>query len=70
MQTGTKRVKNFVNGEHVEPAEGRFYDVTNSSTGEVLAQAPASGKEEVKRSYEAAERAFEWWREATSATRQ
>ena len=70
MQTGTKRVKNFVNGEHVEPAEGRFYDVTNPSTGEVFAQAPASGKEDVDRAYEAAEKAFEGWRDATPATRQ
>ena len=70
MQTETKRVKNFVNGEHVEPAEGRFYDVTNPSTGEVFAQAPASGKEDVDRAYEAAKQAFEEWRDATPATRQ
>jgi betaine-aldehyde dehydrogenase len=70
MQTQTKRVKNFVNGEHVEPADGRFYDVTNPATGEVFAEAPASGREDVDRAYEAAEKAFEGWRDATPATRQ
>jgi hypothetical protein len=65
MQTGTRSIKNFVNGEHVDPAEGRFYDVTNPATGEVFAQAPASGKEDVDRAYKAAEKAFEGWRDAT-----
>src|SRR4028118_2344804 len=70
MQTQTKGVKNFVNGEHVDPAEGRFYDVTTPAAGEVFAQAPASGKEDVGRAYKAAEKAFEGWRDATPATRQ
>ena len=70
MQTGTRSIKNFVNGEHVDPADGRFYDVTNPATGEVFAQAPASGGEDVDRAYRAAEKAFEGWRDATPATRQ
>lgn len=70
MQTETRNIKNFVNGEHVDPAEGRFYDVTNPATGEVFAQASASGKEDVDRAYKAAEKAFEGWRDATPATRQ
>src|SRR5918998_6872009 len=70
MQTETRSIKNFVNGEHVDPAEGRFYEVTNPATGEVFVQAPASGKEDVDRAYKAAEKAFEGWRDATPATRQ
>jgi len=70
MQTQTRSIKNFVNGEHVDPADGRFYDVTNPATGEVFAKAPASGKEDVDRAYKAAARAFEGWRDATPATRQ
>jgi betaine-aldehyde dehydrogenase len=70
MQTQTKSIKNFVDGEHVEPAEGRFYDLTNPSTGEVFAQAPASGEEDVDRAYGAAGRAFEGWRDATPSERQ
>src|ERR671917_356925 len=70
MQTQTRSIKTFVNGEHVDPAEGRFYEVTNPATGEVFVQAPASGKEDVDRAYKAAEKAFEGWRDATPATRQ
>src|ERR671912_538490 len=70
METQAKSIKNFVNGEHVDPAEGRFYDVTNPATGDIFAQAPASGKEDVDRAYRAAEKAFEGWRDATPATRQ
>ncbi|MDQ3318083.1 MAG: aldehyde dehydrogenase family protein, partial [Actinomycetota bacterium] len=70
MQTQIKSIKNFVNGEHVEPVEGRFYDLTNPATGEVFARAPVSGREDVDRAYKAAEKAFEGWRDATPATRQ
>ena len=26
MQTETKRIKNFVNGEHTDPADGQSYE--------------------------------------------
>ena len=70
MQTETKRVKNFVGGENVDPADGRFYDLVNPSTGETFAQAPASGKEDVDRAFEAAAKAFESWRDTTPSERQ
>jgi betaine-aldehyde dehydrogenase len=37
----------------------------NPSTGEVFAQVPASGKEDVDRAFHAAEKAFETWRDST-----
>jgi betaine-aldehyde dehydrogenase len=70
MQTETERVKNFVGGEYVDPAEGRFYDLVNPSTGETFAQAPASGKEDVDRAFEAAAKAFESWHDTTPSERQ
>ena len=70
MQTETKRVKNFVGGEHVDPADGRFYDLVNPSTGETFAQAPASGKGDVDRAFEAAAKAFVSWRDTTPSERQ
>jgi betaine-aldehyde dehydrogenase len=70
MQTETKRVKNFVGGKHVDPADGRFYDLVNPATGETFAQAPASGKEDVDRAFEAADKAFESWRYTTPSERQ
>jgi len=69
METKTV-VRNFVGGEHVEPADGRFYDVVNPATGEVYAQAPQSGREDVDRAMRAAERAFETWRDSTPSERQ
>ncbi len=68
--TDTRTIKNFVSGEQADPVEGRTYDLINPSTGEVFAQAPASGKEDVDRAYEAAEKAFETWRDTTPSERQ
>jgi len=70
MQTETRRIQNFIGGELADPADGRLYDLVNPSTGEVFAQAPASGKEDVDRAFDAAERAFEAWRDSTPAERQ
>jgi betaine-aldehyde dehydrogenase len=69
LDTKTK-LQNFVGGEHVDPADGRLYDLINPATGEVFAQAPMSGKEDVDRAFEVAERAFEVWRDATPSERQ
>ncbi len=69
MDTKTK-LQNFVGGEHVDPAEGRLYDLVNPATGEAFAQAPMSGEEDVDRAFEAAEKAFEVWRDSTPSERQ
>jgi betaine-aldehyde dehydrogenase len=66
----TTSIKNFVGGEQVDPADGRLYDLINPATGEVFARAPMSGKEDVDRAFEAAERAFEVWRDSTPSQRQ
>src|ERR671918_776747 len=58
--TGTK-LQNFINGEFVDPADGQTEDVINPSTGEVIAQAPVSGAEDVDRAVKAARKAFETW---------
>ena len=70
MKAETWRVKNFVGGKFVEPADGRYYDLVNPATGESFAQAPASGKEDVDRAFEAASKAFESWRDTTPSERQ
>ena len=69
--TKTRVLKNFVNGEHVETANGRTYDLINPTTGEAFTQAPASGKEDVDKAVEAAARAFDGsWRDSTPSQRQ
>ena len=63
-------LRNFVNGEHVDTAEGRTADLVDPSTGAVFATAPVSGPEDVDRAYGAAATAFEGWRDTTPADRQ
>ena len=53
--------RNVINGELVPAASGATYDVIDPTTGEVYAQAPASGTEDVDRAYAAADAAFEGW---------
>ncbi len=65
-----KKLQNFIGGEYVDSADGRLYDLVNPSTGEVFAQAPASGGEDVDRAFEAADKAFETWRDTTPSERQ
>jgi len=60
---------NIVNGERVPAVSGETYDVIDPTTGEVYAQAPMSGPEDVDRAYRAAEAAFEGWGSATPQDR-
>ncbi|HET6172280.1 MAG TPA: gamma-aminobutyraldehyde dehydrogenase [Gaiellales bacterium] len=68
--TATRTLRNFVNGDYVEPTSGRYSDVVNPATGEVYAQAPISGEQDVDRAYAAASDAFAEWRDSTPAERQ
>jgi betaine-aldehyde dehydrogenase len=70
MATATKtKLKNFIGGESVDPADGQTEDVINPATGEVIAEAPLSTKEDVDRAVAAAKRAFESWGVTTPAER-
>src|SRR5580700_1902518 len=61
----TERLHNFVDGGPVEAKDGRTTAVVNPSTGEVYAEAPLSGPEDVDLAFQAAARAFESWRDTT-----
>src|SRR4051794_10784413 len=61
---------NFIAGAAAAPAEGRYEDLIDPSTGEVFAAAPVSGKPDVDRAMEAAATAFEQWRGTTPSERQ
>ncbi len=70
MATATKtKLKNFIDGESVDPADGQTEDVINPATGEVIAEAPLSTKEDVDRAVAAAKKAFETWGVTTPAER-
>jgi betaine-aldehyde dehydrogenase len=65
-----RTLRNFSNGESVDPADGRTSEVVNPVTGKPYATAPVSTAEDVDRAMRAAEKAFESWRETTPSERQ
>ena len=64
------KITNFINGEHVDAADGRTSDVIDPSTGEGYASAALSGEPDVDAAFTAAARAFESWRDTTPSERQ
>ncbi|HXE45008.1 MAG TPA: gamma-aminobutyraldehyde dehydrogenase [Conexibacter sp.] len=69
MATVTRTLRNFVDGEHVDPVEGRSEPILNPATGEQIASAPLSGAADVDRALRAARRAFAGWANATPGER-
>jgi betaine-aldehyde dehydrogenase len=63
-------VRNYINGEFVDAADGRTLDVTDPATGAVYATSPLSGAADVDAAMAAAASAFPAWRDATPSTRQ
>jgi malonate-semialdehyde dehydrogenase (acetylating)/methylmalonate-semialdehyde dehydrogenase len=57
------RLKYLVGGEWRESATKEWYPITNSSTGEVIAEAPRCTAEEVDGAVSAANEAFGPWRD-------
>ena len=64
------QLRNFVDGQWRDAADGRSSDLVDPVTGEVYASAPLSGETDVDAAYGAAARAFETWRDTTPAERQ
>jgi len=57
------RLKNFVDGAWTESTSSEMLPVTNPTTAEIIAQVPLSTAAEVGRAVEAAQLAFEDWRQ-------
>ncbi|MGV9313102.1 gamma-aminobutyraldehyde dehydrogenase [Streptomyces sp. NPDC003691] len=70
MTTEPRRLRNYINGEFRDAADGRTIDIVNPATGEVYATSPLSGQTDVDAAMEAAAAAFPAWRDATPAERQ
>jgi betaine-aldehyde dehydrogenase len=68
--TSKRTLHNFIGGAAVEPADGRYEDLIDPSTGEVFASAPVSGAADVDKAMRAAATAFEKWRDTTPSERQ
>ena len=70
MATAEKtKVRNFIDGELADAADGATDEVVNPATGEVFAEAPLSTAEDVDRAVQAARRAFDGWARTTPADR-
>ena len=65
-----RALRNYINGEFTDAADGRTTEVIDPTTGEAYATAPLSAAADVDRAMAAAAEAFEVWRDAVPATRQ
>nr|WSZ98768.1 gamma-aminobutyraldehyde dehydrogenase [Streptomyces sp. NBC_00857] len=70
MTTELRRLRNYINGEFRDAADGRTIEVVNPATGEAYATSPLSGQADVDAAMEAAAAAFPAWRDAIPAERQ
>ena len=59
----TTKLKYLVGGEWKDTTSGDYYEITNSSTGEVMALAPRCTADEVDAAVEAAAAAYPAWRD-------
>jgi len=57
------RLKMYIDGEWFDSESGVYRETTNPATGEPIAEYPIALPEEVNRAVEAAEKAFEEWKE-------
>ncbi|MFE9600741.1 gamma-aminobutyraldehyde dehydrogenase [Streptomyces hokutonensis] len=70
MSTELRRLRNYIDGEFRDAADGRTTEVVNPATGEAYATAPLSGAADVDAAMAAAAAAFPAWRDETPAARQ
>ena len=64
-----KAFRNFINGQHVDAADGRTTSVVNPATGEQYATAPLSGESDIDNAMKAAATAHVSWRDTTPSER-
>jgi 1-pyrroline dehydrogenase len=64
-----KTYQQFIGGKFVDAASGETLDVENPANGTVIARVPASADEDVDRAVEAADKAFQSWRQTTPQDR-
>ncbi len=57
-------LKNYINGELVEPLSGQYIDNVEPATGKVYAHIPSSDAKDVESAVQAAEQAFPLWSNA------
>ncbi|MDT3399741.1 gamma-aminobutyraldehyde dehydrogenase [Streptomyces sp. B1866] len=70
MTTGLRHLRNHIDGEFRDAADGRTTEVVNPATGEPYATAPLSGPADVDAAMAAAAAAFPAWRDLVPGERQ
>lgn len=56
-----ERLRNFIDGEYVAPAEGRYLDKISPLTGEKIYELPDSSEVDVVKAIQAASKAYDEW---------
>jgi aminomuconate-semialdehyde/2-hydroxymuconate-6-semialdehyde dehydrogenase len=56
-----QKIKNFINGEYVDPSNGKYLDNYNPATGEIYSLLPDSDALDVVLAFQAANKAFDGW---------
>jgi betaine-aldehyde dehydrogenase len=69
MATAITTLKNFIDGEFVDPADGQTEPILNPATGEAIAEAPLSSPADVDRAVKAARAAWDGWATTTPGER-
>src|SRR5947209_11384012 len=69
MATAITTLKNFIDGEFVDPADGQTEPILNPATGEAIAEAPMSSPADVDRAVKAARAAWDGWATTTPGER-
>jgi betaine-aldehyde dehydrogenase len=64
-----RRLSNFIGGESVAPASGKYVELINPGTGEPLAEMPLSSEADVDSAVKVAAQAFVSWRRTTPSQR-
>lgn len=55
------KLKNYINGELIDPQSGQYIDNYQPATGQVYSLIPRSGKEDIDKAVEAAKEAYPAW---------
>ena len=63
-------LKNFINGQYIEPASAEYFDLISPVTGQPYARSPHSNQSDVDAAYAAAKAAFSVWGRSTPSARQ
>src|SRR4051812_33619569 len=69
MRTEPFKIQNFIDGEFVEPINGRYLDNVEPATGKLYSQVADSDARDVDLAVAAAEKAFRDWSKKTAAER-